>query len=339
MTEVRGRPDFLVLGPATPPDPHIELKLLEGTLPSDLGTGRDRERPRRMRPAFVGDEGAAFLPSIPANDRGLHLWSETLVDRMRKALADPPVDFHEADIFMRGRSEPLPERYFVVVPHVVHADVIDHEASARLWPPWGETPRPAFAHPDRIVLRADFAPKEAVFGLDFLGSSGLALHPDFEAKLCGWVNLWHTWAQRISEIRLGAHPATEFPTPSDDYSGMLISRVERLLSPPKPKPSPPRPASMDEARALCLDRVRAMGGLSLSSNRESWSRLVVDDGAFLMEGGDVDADAAHVRTLSEEEAWSLICERIFDDLGLYRSGERDAVSPETMVARLFEMAT
>ena len=337
MTETREkRPDFLVIGPAVPPDPHIELKLLDMTV--DVGPwSRDESRRPRRGPVFVGDEGAILLPSIPANDRGLHLWSEPMVARLREVIADPPVDVVEAEIRILGRPGLLPERYFVVVPHVVHTDVIDREASARLSSTRGETRGSRAEGLDRIVLRPDFAPTEAVFGLDFLGSAGLALHPDFESRFVGRVNLWHSWVSRISEIRLGHHPANELPTPWENHAEMVRGRIEALSSPPEPKPRPPRPADMEEARALCLARVRARGGLTLSGNRESWSRLVVRDGELFHESGDVGDGRVHVRDLGEEEAWSMIRDRVFEDMGLWRREERAVVTPEALVTRLYDM--
>lgn len=327
MEQARPRPDFMVIGPANPPDPHCALRLLNWEFHRDLWDGSyDPKRPRRTRPLFVGDERLAYYPSILLNDRGLCLWSGDIVNTVRTLLPDPPADFIEAELRIEGWSSSLPSAFWVVMPHVTYHDVIDHAQSARLWP------RPAH-HADRIVLRPDFVPEVPFFGLDFLGTDAIALIPEFAEKLSAYVNFWHCWMPHVSEIRTGEHRPTQFPTPEDGFAESVRRQIA-LLREPRQAPEPCMPITMEQARTHRLEHVREKGSMALNGNRESWSRLSYTDQSFFIEHGDVDSNDSSFSRISADTAWSLIQSRVFEDMGLYKDAERMAVAPEQILARL-----
>ncbi|MBW6506738.1 MAG: hypothetical protein K0B00_08330 [Rhodobacteraceae bacterium] len=249
-------------------------------------------------------------------------------------LAAAPATFFQAEIRIRGRRKPLPDAYFLVAPHVRYTGVLDDAASARLWPAWGTDPRPPLARPDHVVLNEGFAPAEAFFELDVLPMGAVALPPDFAARLLPRVNLWHTWAPMLSQMRLGAEVATEFPTDHETHAVLLTSALAQLRKrPARPKP-PPAPLSEARARALCLQNVRKRGRLNLFGNREYWSDLMASGGDWYVVEGETGVEGSQTRQVDTEQAWRHIHARILTELTRFGDVAPDPIPPELLYATL-----
>jgi hypothetical protein len=339
------RPDFHVIGPARPADPHIELEFLNHTLYPEFsiysgerwGEGPDSRLSAPFPPTFRGTRDAAFLPDIICNDHGLPLWKPALVARVLAVERFIPLLLVDAAITVRGGRRPLPEGAKIVVPAVGYGpEVIDWGETARRHPFWQEDRNRHGLRPPEIILREDFRPAAPLFRLSFLNREQIVLNDRLAAAICGpeaEVPLRHCHVARLSGIGYD-QPANVGPTPAGRYAALLEDHLQAAKPGPRkaaaPEPAPPRAPDEAGPQAEVLAMFADIRQQPLSGNRESWSELVQVGADYYLRSGQTDSAEVHTRRLSDTEAWHRLRERAMEGLGLYTFREQAGARPETI---------
>ncbi|AOZ68738.1 hypothetical protein LPB142_04910 [Rhodobacter xanthinilyticus] len=339
------RPDFHVLGPARPADPHIELEFLNPRLYPELssasglalGTPAMTTEQQAYPPYFRGTRDAAFLPDVICNDHGLPLWKDALVETLIAIDRFTPMSRIRARIGIKGARKPLAEGATILLPKTVYGDeVIDWDEIARRDPEWAAHGRPAGLRPQNILLREEFRPKAQVFRLRLLGREQIVLGERLGAALCGpnaEIALRHCHAARLSELGYD-QTATLGATPPDRYAALLEAHLQAAKAAPGPRANSAAPA-LSEAERSVRGQVLAMfariGAQPLSGNRETWSRLELAGGRYRYVCGQTESPEVSSRTVSEQEAWNYLRARAAEGLGLYTTREKASARPEAIL--------
>lgn len=345
------RPDFYVIGPARPADPHIELEFLNHRVYPELSiyTGLkwdgalDPTIDRVVPPYFRGTEGAFFLPDIICNDHGLPLWKPSLVARMLAVEPFIPLCLIDANIGVRGGRKPLRDGAKIVMPAVRYGhEVIDWDETIRRYPKWADEKMRRGLRPPEILLRKDFRPSAPLFTLGFLQREQIVLNQKLGAAICGPeadVPLKHCHAERISEIGY-EQSANCDPTPPDQYDALLAEQVQLAKAKPRKKVEPMalkspnmrrEPIDDPVVRAKIMSLFREQKQQPLSGNRESWSELLMVDGNYYLRSGLTDEPGVSTTRISEDDAWIRLRERAMEGLGLYTFAEQATAQPAAIL--------
>lgn len=351
------RPDFYVIGPANPTDPHIELEFLNYTLYPELSIYTFHEwdgtlgptGDRAFPPYFRGTEGAYFLPDIIRNDHGLPLWKPSLVARVLAVEPFIPLRLIDANIGVRGGRKPLREGAKIVIPAVRYGnEVIDWEETIRRFPEWTDERTRRVRRPPEILLRKDFRPVAPLFTLRFLQREQVVLNQKLGAAICGpeaEVPLKHCHVQRISKLDLD-QSANSDPTPADQYEALLAEQVQLAKARPRKKaaamtdktPNMRRgPVDDPAVRAKIMALLGEQKQQTISGNRESWSELVIVDGNYYLRSGLTDGPDVSTKRISEDEAWLLLRERAMEGLRLYTFAEQATAQPAAILNYFLEI--
>lgn len=339
------RPDFHVLGPARPADPHIELEFLNPRLYPELSaySGLDLSTPaatpeqQASPPYFRGTKDAAFLPDVICNDHGLPLWKDALVQKLIEIDRFTPMSRIRAHIGIKGGRKPLAEGATILLPKIVYGDeVIDWDEIARRDPDWAKHGRPNGLRPQNIILRQDFRPKAQVFRLRLLNREQIVLGERLGAALCGpnaELELRHCHAARLSSLGYD-QTATLGATPPDLYADLLEQHLCAAKAASRrggKQTVPPLSAEETKLRQEILMMFAHIGVQTLSDNRETWSKLTVADGTYRYICGLTDSHEVSTKTVSEAVAWDHLRNRAAEGLGLHTVKEQASAKPEAIL--------
>lgn len=339
------RPEFYVIGPARPADPHIELEFLNYRLYPEFsaysgerwGEGPDSRLSAGLPPYFRGTKDAHFLPDIICNDHGLPLWKPALVKRLLAAEKFLPVKLVDVNIGIRGGRKPLAEGAKIVVPAVGYGiEVIDWDETVRHYPKWQDERLRRGLRPPEIFLREDFRPKAPLFRLSFLLREQIVLSAALHAALCGpgAEPLCHCQLAPLATLGYDQN-ATVGATDPERYAELLAARIEAAKTRPRKAPAaaPSRPEPVDDpaVRAEIMAMFAHIRRQPLSGNRETWSELVQVGEDFYHRSGLTDSAEVSTRRLSEDEAWRALRERAMEGLGLYTFKEQAGARPEMIL--------
>lgn len=339
------RPDYYVIGPARPADPHIELEFLNYTLYPEFsiysgerwGEGPESRLSAGFPPYFRGTKDAHFLPDIICNDHGLPLWKPALVARMLAAERFLPLKLVDVNIGIRGGRKPLAEGAKIVVPAVGYGpEVIDWDETARRFPDWQDKRLRHGLRPPELILREDFRPKAPVFRLSFLQREQIVLNAALHAALCGpeAEPLCHCHVAPLATLGYD-QCATLGATPPERYAELLAAAIEAAKSRPRKAPAaaPLRPEPVDNpaVRAEVMAMFARIRTQPLSGSRESWSELVQVGEDYYHRSGLTDSAEVSTRRMSEDEAWRALRARAMEGLGLYTFKEQAGARPEMIL--------